>query len=70
MSTFDFAQTADVDEFEAGYKAFKAGTMPEERFTPFRLQMGVYGQRQEGVQMIRAKLPGSLMVVVYQPMVR
>ena len=59
MSTFDFAQTADVDEFEAGYKAFKAGTMPEERFTPFRLQMGVYGQRQEGVQMIRAKLPGG-----------
>lgn len=61
MSTFDFAQTADVDEFEAGYKAFKAGTMPEERFTPFRLQMGVYGQRQEGVQMIRAKLPGGVM---------
>ncbi|MDX8397752.1 MAG: sulfurtransferase TusA family protein [Mariprofundaceae bacterium] len=59
MSTFDFAHTADVDEFEAGYKAFKAGTMPEERFTPFRLQMGVYGQRQEGVQMIRAKLPGG-----------
>ena len=59
MSTYDFAHTADVDEFEAGYQAFKAGTMPEERFTPFRLQMGVYGQRQEGVQMIRAKLPGG-----------
>ncbi|MDQ6953773.1 MAG: sulfurtransferase TusA family protein [Mariprofundaceae bacterium] len=59
MSTFDFAQAADVDEFEAGYQAFKAGSMPEERFTPFRLQMGVYGQRQEGVQMIRAKLPGG-----------
>ncbi|MDQ6955360.1 MAG: sulfurtransferase TusA family protein [Mariprofundaceae bacterium] len=59
MTTFDFAHTADVDEFEAGYKAFKAGTMAEERFTPFRLQMGVYGQRQEGVQMIRAKLPGG-----------
>ncbi len=61
MSTFDFAQTSDVDEFEAGYKAFKAGTMPEERFTPFRLQMGVYGQRQEGVQMIRAKFPGGVL---------
>ncbi|MDQ6967198.1 MAG: sulfurtransferase TusA family protein [Mariprofundaceae bacterium] len=59
MTTFDFAQTADVDEFEAGYKAFKAGSMAEERFTPFRLQMGVYGQRQEGVQMIRVKLPGG-----------
>ncbi|MDX8380495.1 MAG: sulfurtransferase TusA family protein [Ghiorsea sp.] len=61
MSTYDFAETTDVDEFEAGYKAFKAGTMPEERFTPFRLQMGVYGQRQEGVQMIRVKLPGGVM---------
>jgi len=59
MTTFDFAQTADVDEFEAGYKAFKSGTMTEERFTPFRLQMGVYGQRQEGVQMVRVKLPGG-----------
>jgi len=56
---FDFAHTSDVDEFEAGYKAFKEGHMPEERFTPFRLQMGVYGQRQEGVQMVRAKLPGG-----------
>ncbi|MDQ7003388.1 MAG: sulfurtransferase TusA family protein [Ghiorsea sp.] len=61
MSTFDFAHTSDVDEFEAGYKAFKAGTMAEERFTPFRLQMGVYGQRQEGVQMIRAKFPGGVL---------
>jgi len=34
MTTFDFAHTSDVDEFEAGYKAFKAGTMTEERFTP------------------------------------
>jgi len=59
MTTFDFAQTSDVDAFEAGYKAFKAGVMPEERFTPFRLQMGVYGQRQEGVQMVRVKLPGG-----------
>jgi len=61
MTEFDFAHTSDVDEFEAGYKAFRAGTMSEERFTPFRLQMGVYGQRQEGVQMVRIKLPGGLL---------
>ncbi|PJC68886.1 MAG: sulfite reductase, partial [Zetaproteobacteria bacterium CG_4_8_14_3_um_filter_59_5] len=59
MSEFNFTRTADVDEFEAGYKAFRAGRMSEERFTPFRLQMGVYGQRQEGVQMVRVKLPGG-----------
>jgi len=61
MTAFNFTDTSDVDEFEAGYKAFRAGTMSEERFTPFRLQMGVYGQRQEGVQMVRIKLPGGLL---------
>jgi len=61
MAEFKFAQTSDVDEFEAGLKAFLAGDMPEERFTPFRLQMGVYGQRQEGVQMVRVKLPGGVL---------
>lgn len=60
MTEYKFTQTSDVDEFEAGLKAFLAGTMPEERFTPFRLQMGVYGQRQEGVQMVRVKLPGGV----------
>ncbi|HKJ84280.1 MAG TPA: sulfurtransferase TusA family protein [Mariprofundaceae bacterium] len=59
VTEFSFARTADVDEYEAGLKAFLDGRMPEERFTPFRLQMGVYGQRQEGVQMIRVKLPGG-----------
>jgi sulfite reductase (ferredoxin) len=56
---FSFARSEDVDEYEAGLKAFLTGRMPEERFTPFRLQMGVYGQRQEGVQMVRVKLPGG-----------
>jgi len=59
MTEYNFTRTSDVDEFEAGFKAFRAGTMSEERFTPFRLQMGVYGQRQEGVQMLRVKLPGG-----------
>ncbi len=61
MSRFSFASTADVDEFEQGLKAFLDGRMSEERFTPFRLQMGIYGQRQEGVQMVRIKLPGGVL---------
>jgi sulfite reductase (NADPH) hemoprotein beta-component/sulfite reductase (ferredoxin) len=60
MTEFNFAHTSDVDEFEAGLNAFLDGRMPEERFTPFRLQMGVYGQRQDGVQMVRVKLPGGV----------
>jgi len=59
MTEFDFAHTADVDEYERGLKAFLEGSMSEERFTPFRLQMGIYGQRQDDVQMIRVKLPGG-----------
>ncbi len=54
-----FAREDDIREYEAGLKAFMAGRMPEEQFTPFRLQMGVYGQRQDNVQMVRIKLPGG-----------
>ncbi|MDQ6951677.1 MAG: sulfurtransferase TusA family protein [Mariprofundales bacterium] len=59
MKAFKFVEIDDIDEFEAGLRAFRAGTMSEERFTPFRLQMGIYGQRQDGVQMMRIKLPGG-----------
>ncbi|MCP4520363.1 MAG: nitrite/sulfite reductase [Cytophagales bacterium] len=38
-------------------QGFVNGTEDEERFRSFRLSRGVYGQRQEGVQMIRIKLP-------------
>jgi sulfite reductase (ferredoxin) len=36
---------------------FKEGKIDDERFRSLRLARGVYGQRQEGVQMIRIKLP-------------
>jgi len=55
----DFAKESDIEEYEAGLTAYLSGRMPEERFTPFRLQMGVYGQRQDDVQMVRMKLPGG-----------
>ncbi|RMH52625.1 MAG: sulfite reductase [Zetaproteobacteria bacterium] len=56
---FRFHDSSDIDTFEAGLRAFRSGAMSEERFTAFRLQMGIYGQRQEGVQMVRIKLPGG-----------
>lgn len=59
--SFRFARWEDIDEYEKGLQAYLRGDMPEERFTPFRLQMGIYGQRQEGVQMVRIKLPGGLL---------
>jgi len=59
VEPLNFAREGDIEEYEAGLKAYLAGRMPEERFLPFRLQMGVYGQRQDGVQMVRMKLPGG-----------
>jgi sulfite reductase (ferredoxin) len=35
---------------------FKEGKIDDERFRSLRLARGVYGQRQEGVQMIRLNL--------------
>jgi sulfite reductase (ferredoxin) len=47
----------DIIELNTKIKAFRSLQMDEEKFRAFRLTRGVYGQRQEGVQMIRIKLP-------------
>lgn len=47
----------DIIELEKKIRLFKGGKIDEERFRSLRLARGVYGQRQEGVQMIRIKLP-------------
>jgi len=47
----------DIQELESKIKAFRADIIDSEKFRAFRLARGVYGQRQEGVQMIRIKLP-------------
>lgn len=47
----------DILELERKIHAFQHGQMDEERFRSLRLARGVYGQRQEGVQMVRIKIP-------------
>lgn len=47
----------DILELSRKIQLFKEGKIDEERFRSLRLARGVYGQRQEGVQMIRIKLP-------------
>ncbi|TRX56121.1 HEPN domain-containing protein [Fulvivirga sp. M361] len=47
----------DILELQSKIKNFKQGEIQEERFKAFRLARGVYGQRQQGVQMFRIKLP-------------
>lgn len=47
----------DILDLERKIFAFKEGKMDEEKFRSLRLARGVYGQRQEGVQMVRIKIP-------------
>ncbi|WP_422083683.1 HEPN domain-containing protein [Ulvibacterium sp.] len=47
----------DIIELERKIREFKEGNMDEEKFRSLRLARGVYGQRQQGVQMVRIKLP-------------
>ncbi|MSO20213.1 MAG: nitrite/sulfite reductase [Acidobacteria bacterium] len=55
------ATREEIDVFEAELRRFQAGQMPEKVFTEFRLRNGVYGQRQNGVQMLRIKIPMGMM---------
>ena len=47
----------DIIKLGQKIQAFKEGTLAEDKFKALRLARGVYGQRQQGVQMIRIKLP-------------
>lgn len=47
----------DIIELEKKIRQFNEGKIHEEKFRSLRLARGVYGQRQQGVQMIRIKLP-------------
>jgi sulfite reductase (ferredoxin) len=62
-TSFNFANNIsedaqrDILELNSKIQAFRANELDSEKFRSFRLARGVYGQRQEGVQMIRIKLP-------------
>ena len=49
----------EIDRYAEGVRAFMNGEMDAERFMSFRLQHGIYGQRQDGVHMVRIKAPGG-----------
>jgi sulfite reductase (ferredoxin) len=52
----------ELDKFEDGVRRYLAGELEEDVFRVFRLNQGIYGQRQGGHnQMVRVKVPhGSL----------
>jgi sulfite reductase (ferredoxin) len=47
----------EINRYEETVKKFLAGEVGPDTFQRFRLQHGIYGQRQEGVQMVRIKIP-------------
>jgi sulfite reductase beta subunit-like hemoprotein len=52
-----FSDPREVDEFVDMLDKYERGDLTPEQFRAFRLLRGVYGQRQEGVQMLRVKIP-------------
>ena len=54
----DSAAKADIDKFERMLARYLAGDLEEDTFRVFRLNNGIYGQRQGGHnQMVRVKVP-------------
>ena len=52
-----WADDHEIDTFDHFVRRFWKGEITPDEFKRFRLQHGVYGQRQEGVHMIRVKIP-------------
>lgn len=51
----------EIENFGLQVERLKKKEIPEEKFKRFRLQHGIYGQRQKGVQMVRVKIPAGLL---------
>ncbi|MXX11674.1 MAG: HEPN domain-containing protein [Nitrospira sp. SB0677_bin_15] len=47
----------EIETFEDEVKRLQTGDVTLDLFKPFRLQYGIYGQRQADVQMVRIKIP-------------
>ncbi len=47
----------EIDDFAAEVERLNRGEINDDNFKRFRLQQGIYGQRQDGEQMVRTKLP-------------
>ena len=56
-----FASGKDLIEFVATLEKYERGEITPEAFKTFRLTRGIYGQRQDDVQMIRVKIPQGIL---------
>lgn len=58
---YDRTVREDIELFRDQSNQFLSGQINADQFRAFRLRRGIYGQRQEGVQMVRTKIPGGLL---------
>src|SRR5215469_17124291 len=56
---YDRIVREDIELFRSQANAFLAGQLTDDQFRAYRLRRGIYGQRQQGVQMVRTKVPGG-----------
>jgi sulfite reductase beta subunit-like hemoprotein len=56
-----FASPKDLEEFVTTLEAYERGEIGPDEFRTFRLTRGIYGQRQDDVQMIRVKIPQGIL---------
>ena len=57
----DFASEHDIDEFVDVLGKYERGEISPDDWRRFRLVRGTYGQRQDGVQMLRIKAPQGIL---------
>ena len=50
----------EIERFRTKAQQVLAGAVTEDEFRGFRLRYGIYGQRQQGVQMVRTKIPSGM----------
>ena len=55
-----FADDRDIDEFVDKLEKYERGELSADDWRRFRLLRGTYGQRQDGVQMLRVKAPQGI----------
>jgi sulfite reductase (NADPH) hemoprotein beta-component len=55
-----FADASEIDDFVAQLRRFERGELDSEGWRSYRVARGAYTQRQEGVHMLRIKLPQGI----------
>jgi len=55
-----FADGGEIDQFVATLGRFERGELDAEGWRGYRVARGAYGQRQEGVHMLRVKIPQGI----------